>query len=143
METQIATRKHLRIPYDKQFFNLPISHYSSLAEEIGTGKVLRHVRSLILEYKHDQRIAGKARLLVRKLDPTFLSEAVAEEDAECECGFLLLGQEYESCPVCGKHLYEGKLCYYKDTTGDQTFCTIDGQDCKWNSYSECGKLDEH
>jgi hypothetical protein len=138
MEIQFETRKHLRIPFDRNFYNLPLSHYTSLAEELGASKVLRYVRNLILEYKDDQRVADKARLLVRKLDPSILTEDLTDDGAECECGFLLLGQEYEECPVCEKKFYTGKICYYKQ----DNFCTIDGMDCHWNSQEECGKTGE-
>lgn len=90
----------LNIPFDKQFFNLPPSHYKTLVEEIGIHKVKRHVRDVLIHYKNDNVLSEKARQLTKFLDVTFLKE----ETDECECGFDPLGEEYDECPCCNKPL---------------------------------------
>lgn len=137
MDIKLKTLKTLRIPFDRNFYNMPLTHYTALCEEIGTGAVLRYVRELIVANKGDQRLAEKARYLIRKLEERFLLEAVLETETECECGFLIL-EDFEKCPVCGKQFYEGKECYYKQ----DDLCTIDAKECKWSSYTECGKLEQ-
>ena len=82
-------------------------------------------------------IAEKIRILIRHLDKKFLCEKeTPKHNSMCECGFMLLGQEYESCPVCDKKLHMGKECFYKD----ESFCTQDGKECVWSTYYECGKM---
>jgi hypothetical protein len=129
----------LQIPFDKKFFNLPFSHYETLVENIGYSKVMRHVRNVLMHYKDDEILAEKARTLIRLLNTSTLNESkddVKSED-ECECGCLLL-EDYEMCPVCGKQLYSGDDCYYLLEDGA---CSLDGDDCQWKSYKECGKCD--
>jgi hypothetical protein len=57
-------------------------------------------------------------------------------EVECECGFLLLGEHYETCPVCGKEFYKGRSCFYKN---EDESCSLDGEECKWKTRKECGK----
>ena len=143
MELKYEARKHLRIPYNRNFYNLPLSHYESLCTELGHSKVVKYVRELIMEYSDDQRLQSKARYLLRQLDPTFLSESNTDDGGECECGFMWLGEkdQYECCPCCGAEVYSGKKCFYKGYDKDEPFCGIDGANCRWQSQEECGKTE--
>ena len=66
------TFKKLHIPFDKKFFNLPLTHYESLAEEIGYEKVQRYVRDVLIYYMNDKIVSEKARILSRKLNRKLL-----------------------------------------------------------------------
>lgn len=125
----------LNIPFDKSFYQLPIEHYTTLSEKIGVNEVIRYIRELLIEYKLDIFKSNKARILLNKLQSKILLESIA--DIECECGFNSLGEEYEKCPMCGKLFHTEDICYYKN---EDDSCSIDGDDCQWNSYHECGKL---
>jgi hypothetical protein len=127
----------LHIPFDKKFFNLPLPHYELMVEQIGYEKVQRHIRDVLMYYKNDKIVSEKARILSRKLKKKFLIEGVGEEsEEECECGFLIL-EDMEVCPVCGKELYKGRECFYKNL--EDSSCSLDGQDCSWKSRKDCGK----
>lgn len=132
----LELHKKLEIPFDKNFYNLPLSHYEKLVESKGLPKVNSYIRELII-FLHDPMLAEKARILKRKLNKKLLSEAVKTED-ECECGFMFMGEDYKDCPICGKELYKDKVCYWKDNKGK---CSIDEEECKWANEKECGKLD--
>ena len=127
----------LKVPYDKKFFNMKYEHYIKLSEENSTQQVINWVRELLVEYQHDTYSCDKARLLMRKLNKNILMEGV-ESNEVCECGFETLGEDYEKCPICSKRFYpkEGP-CYYKN---DDNSCSLDGEDCKWLTQEECGKL---
>jgi len=131
----ISIYKTLQIPFDKQFYNLPLSHYEMLSESIGASKVSACVRELLVYHKNNKKLNVKARLLLNKLSETFLLESTSS-DEECECGFLFRGEEYEECPVCGKELTEGKECFYLNEDGS---CSQDGEECTFLSREECGK----
>lgn len=139
IKLQVLTRKKLRIPFDRSFYHLPIKHYTNLAEEMGTETVLRYVRNLLMDNRHNKIVAEKARTLIRKLQGTTLLEDVLNSEVQCECGFDTMGEEYEKCPICGKSFWEGKGCYYKV---DGHICSLDGEECEWMNYEECGKLEE-
>ena len=128
--------KILKIPYDKTFFNMKFSHYEQLAEQIGMGKVYNAMREILMYHRHDKTIAEKARMVLRKLSRSKLMvESTQQEKEACECGFLLLGEEYEFCPCCNKQLYFGKECFYKE----EDWCTLDEGDCVYLNRKECGK----
>lgn len=129
----------LHIPFDKKFFNLPFSHYETLVEEIGYSAVVRHVRNVLMYYKDDVILSEKARTLMRLLNTSPLNESKdkGKSEDECECGCLLM-EDYEKCPVCGKQLYNGDDCYY---LAEDNCCSLDGGDCEWKNYTECGKCD--
>ena len=125
--------KTLKIPYDKNFYNISFDKYELLAETIGVPKVTSSLRELLLYHKDNPILAEKVRIIIRKLNKP-LMEKVESDDIECECGYLNLTDD-ELCPVCNKAFYKGKVCYYKVTD----FCSADGEECKWNSQKECGK----
>lgn len=131
----IDTFKILKIPYDKKFFNLPLSHYELLVEEIGKPKVIRHIKELLVYYKTNQIFSEKARVLLSKIQGKTLIESM-HQNKQCECGFIFGNEEYPSCPLCNKPLYKGKGCFYKNEDGS---CSQDGQDCNFKSQKECGK----
>lgn len=131
----ISIYKTLQIPFDKKFYNLPLSHYELLVEKIGASKVSACVRELLVYHKNDKKLNEKARQLLIKLSDTFLIESKSSDD-ECECGFMFLGEEYEECPVCGKELHSQKECFYLN---EDKSCSQDGEECSFISRKECGK----
>ena len=122
----------LNIPFDKQFFNLPPSHYETLVEEIGLSKVKKHVRDVLIHYKNDKIISEKARKLSRLIDKKYSQE----QTEQCECGFDPLGEEYDTCPCCEKDFSEG-FCFYLN---EDNSCAIDGQSCDCCENDCCEKL---
>lgn len=118
----------LKIPFNKNFYNLPVEHYETLQENIGHGKVTKTLLELLAHCKNDEKLSSKVKFLLEKLN--------GKDDTECVCGFKLLGQEYPECPVCGLKFYKDKKCYYLDVD----MCTLDGQKCDVISKVECKKL---
>jgi hypothetical protein len=138
-DLKVITMKKLNIPYDRQFYHMPVKHYMDLCEKLGPDEVLRYVRNILMDNKHNKVVAEKARLLIRTLDPIDLLEDILDNDLKCECGFDTMGESYESCPCCGKSFWEGKECYYKV---DGHLCSLDGEECEWFNTQECGKLED-
>ena len=66
-----------------------------------------------------------------------MNEKQYYNEVECECGFLFLGEQYEACPVCGKELYKGTGCFYKNE--EDSSCSLDGELCECTTREECGK----
>lgn len=131
------TLKKLQVPFEKNFYNLPYEHYVKLADTKGYPLVANLVRELIVEYKDNEYKANKARSLYNKLCKNLLTESISEDDI-CECGFDTLGEEFEFCPVCNNKLIESVGCFYRNE--EDSSCSLDGDDCKWLTYVECGKL---
>lgn len=131
--------KSLKIPFDKQFYNLPIAHYNDLISELGFGKVNGLLRDLLVNYKTNQPQAEKVRKLIRALDKT-APEKLKLANNECECGFITQsGEDYTKCPICSKRIYKNdKVCYYKTKDGD---CSITDKECKFFP-NECSILKE-
>lgn len=119
---------------------MPVKHYMDLCEKLGPDEVLRYVRNILMDNKHNKVVAEKARLLIRKIDPNYLMEDQLDSHFECECGFQSLGEDYQKCPCCGKDFWDNpKQCYYKV---DGHICSLDGDECEWLNESECGKLED-
>lgn len=125
--------KFLKIPFDKKFYNLPISHYEILVEQHGYNKVSRHIKELLVYHKDNAKLSEKVRFLLINLSDKFLFES--KQDESCECGFMSLGEEYANCPVCNKKLYTGQ-CFYLNNDHS---CSQDGDDCTFLNQKECGK----
>ena len=128
--------KNLKVPYDKHFYNLKFSHYEMLAEHIGIAKVNRYVRELLVACRHDQYLAEKARILLHRLNTELMFEKNNNNPEECDCDFQTLGEVLESCPVCLKEFYKGKVCFYKNSDSS---CSQDGEGCTYLNRKECGK----
>lgn len=136
MNNLIEIYSTLKIPFNYHFYNLPLSHYETLANEIGKNKINRQLRELMVMYKHNKVISEKCRILFKNLNKILYENK--NEEIECECGFKPLGEEYENCPICNKKIITSKICYYlnKDSS-----CAIDGTECN-KSNKECNKLKE-
>jgi hypothetical protein len=135
METILKIHKKLQIPFDKNFYNLPMSHYQNLSESIGAANVNACVRELIVYYKDNAGLAEKARILKRKLNKEMLSESTIELDV-CECGFKTMGEEYRECPICLKKMYTG-ACFYLN---EDKSCSLDGEECSYSNEQDCKKI---
>lgn len=133
MQPIVNIYKKLQIPFDMNFYNLPISHYENLVESIGQAKVNAYIRELIVYHANNEVISEKARKLKRKLNK-LLNESISI--GECECGFNAMGESYKECPVCMKKIYSGEDCYYLNKDNS---CSLDGKDCTSNEH-ECGKV---
>ena len=126
--------KELHIPFEKQFFNLPFSHYERMVETIGFSKVHLHCRNILLYYKNDIILLEKSKRLMKKLNKL---DTHSNSFETCQCGFVIM-EEYEFCPCCNTKLYNGKNCFYMNTNHS---CSVDQQKCKWKNYDECGKIE--